>query len=66
MVHLTSVPNDSATKASLAEGLEKFNLKGSPDEDDANTSVYGSRFANECLPMHEVQWEELPGVSILG
>ncbi|MCJ1465695.1 hypothetical protein MMC07_004314 [Pseudocyphellaria aurata] len=60
MVHLASVPNDRDVQAPLVEGLEKVKLD-QPNEDDYHTvSVYGSRFAAEQLPRHEIPEQEMP------
>ena len=60
MVHLTSVPNDKVANAPPVKGMENLKLEGSDTADDATASVYGSRFAAECLPMHEMPEREMP------
>ncbi len=59
MVHLTSVPNDSDIHAPLVEGLDRVKLE-QPGRDEATVSVYGSRFAAEELPRHEMPEREMP------
>lgn len=61
MVHLASVPNDSAVDAPLVEGMEKVKVKlDSSYDNDKTLSVYGSRFASEELPKHEMPDREMP------
>jgi glutamate decarboxylase len=59
MVHLAAVPNDSDTQKPLVDGLEKVQMD-KPDEDELTSSVYGSRFAAEDLPSHEMPEGEMP------
>ena len=59
MVHLATVPNDDAAKAPIVKGLENIKLEG-PSEDEISASVYGSRFANQDLPDHELPDGEMP------
>lgn len=68
MVHLATVKNDSdirkASKsknhrASIVEGLEHINLDP-PGVDEFTSAVYGSRFAAEDLPAHEMPEREMP------
>ena len=59
MVHLASVPNDKAIDTPLVEGMQ--NIKVEPrDEDEATVSIYGSRYAVETLPLHEMPEKEMP------
>ncbi|KAK4697647.1 glutamate decarboxylase, partial [Lecanoromycetidae sp. Uapishka_2] len=60
MVHLASVPNDKAANAPLVKGMEKLNVEPNDPEDEVTASVYGSRFAAECLPKHEMPEREMP------
>ena len=60
MVHLAKVPNDDAAKAPLVKGLENLQLDSNAQDDEAETSVYGSRFAAECLPQYEMPEQEMP------
>ena len=60
MVHLATVPNDSAAKAPLVKGMDKLTLEPNDEEDEVTASVYGSRFAAECLPKHEMPEKEMP------
>lgn len=60
MVHLTSVPSDEAAKrGSVVEGMENIKLS-EPSEDEATASVYGSRYAAQELPQHEMPEGEMP------
>ena len=60
MVHLTSVPNDKAANAAPVQGMENLKLEANDAEDEVTASVYGSRFAAECLPVHEMPEKEMP------
>ena len=60
MVHLATVPNDNAANAPLVKGMEKLKVDSNNEEDEVTASVYGSRFAAECLPMHEMPEREMP------
>lgn len=59
MVHLASVPNDDQVNAPLVNGLEKVQFE-KPSEDEVTASVYGSKFAAEDLPKHEMPESEMP------
>lgn len=66
MVHLNRVStikgDDFAApnrRASTVPGLEHISLEA-PGEDDFSTSVYGSRFAAQDLPAHEIPEKEMP------
>lgn len=60
MVHLAAVKKDKeiATE-SLAGSVDALSLEA-PGEDDFSTSVYGSRYAAEELPQHEMPEKEMP------
>jgi Glutamate decarboxylase and related PLP-dependent proteins len=58
MVHLASVPGPDTKQ--LAERPKKVQLQLSNDEDDFTTSVYGSRYAAQDLPRHEMPEREMP------
>ena len=60
MVHLASVPNDKATQAGVTEGIANLKVDPSDYQDEVTASVYGSRFAAECLPMQEMPEKEMP------
>ena len=60
MVHLASVPNDQAANAPPVKGMGDLSVKPNDDDDEVAASVYGSRFAAECLPMHEMPEKEMP------
>jgi hypothetical protein len=60
MVHLTSIPTDKAVNAPLVEGMDKLNIASSNQADLFTTSVYGSKFAAEDLPKHEMPENEMP------
>ena len=46
-------------RSSIVPGLEHISLEA-PGEDEFSTSVYGSRFAAEDLPSHEMPEREMP------
>lgn len=59
MVHLASVPSDDQVNAPLVKGLEKVQFE-KPSDDEVTASVYGSKFAAEDLPKHEMPESEMP------
>jgi len=67
MVHLASVKNDSDIKTlaqqgkrmSIVPGMEHISLEA-PGPDEFSSSVYGSKFASEDLPAHELPEKEMP------
>ena len=60
MVHLARIATD-ADVADLKEGLADIKLEPiQEDEDHFSTTVYGSRFAAEDLPKHEIPEREMP------
>ena len=59
MVHLASVPNDDEVNAPLVKGMDKVQFEN-PSEDEVTASVYGSKFAAEDLPKHEMPESEMP------
>ena len=59
MVHLATVSNDDAADAPVLKGLEHIKLE-EPPQDDFNASVYGSRFALQDLPSHEMPDGNMP------
>ncbi|KAK8094132.1 glutamate decarboxylase [Apiospora hydei] len=60
MVHLANIPNDAEIKDKLPDAVKKISLQLSNDDDSFTTSVYGSRFAAEDLPRHEMPEGEMP------
>ena len=60
MVHLSQVPTDKTVEKPLVEGVEKLDLGASNQADLFTTSVYGSKFAAEDLPKHEMPESEMP------
>ncbi|KAL2075379.1 hypothetical protein VTL71DRAFT_322 [Oculimacula yallundae] len=61
MVHLAAIPHDEKISQPLVQGLEKLSIAGNPNADDSyTTTVYGSRFAAEDLPKHEMPEGEMP------
>lgn len=60
MVHLGKVPTDKdvADKQVLPE-LKDLDL-GEQGQDEFTVSVYGSRFASQDLPRHEMPENEMP------
>ena len=59
MVHLAKVSKDGEGSKAPVEGLEELCLEA-PGDDEFSTSVYGSRFAAEDLPAHEMPEKEMP------
>jgi glutamate decarboxylase len=64
MVHLGQVTNDSEVQkgkddASSGIDMSKLGPEGS-QPDDFETSIYGSRFAEQDLPRHEMPEKEMP------
>ena len=59
MVHLNSVPTDKDIANPIVEGLDKAKFF-QPSEDEFTASVYGSKFAAEALPRHEMPEQEMP------
>ncbi|EPE29920.1 PLP-dependent transferase [Glarea lozoyensis ATCC 20868] len=60
MVHLASIPTNKDIGKPLVEGMEKLKVAEQSDQDQFTTSVYGSRFASEDLPKHEMPETEMP------
>jgi glutamate decarboxylase len=60
MVHLSSIPSDQEAGNKLPEAVKNLSLELTSDEDAVATSVYGSRFAAEDLPKHEMPDREMP------
>jgi glutamate decarboxylase len=60
MVHLSQVPKDKTVEKPLVDGLEKLSLGASSQPDLFTASVYGSKFAAEDLPKHEMPETEMP------
>lgn len=59
MVHLATVPNDDTAGAPPVNGLENIKLE-EPSTEEINASVYGSRFANQDLPAHDMPDKDMP------
>jgi glutamate decarboxylase len=59
MVHLARVPTSKDIAAPLVEGLERVTFDPVAEE-DATVSVYGSRYAAQDLPKHEMPEREMP------
>jgi glutamate decarboxylase len=61
MVHLAAIPaKESEKESTVTSALKKVTLQLSNDEDCFTTSVYGSKFAAEDLPRHEMPEGEMP------
>jgi len=60
MVHLAQIPHDDEVNKPLVAGMEKLNMASNTQADLFTTSVYGSRFAAEDLPKHEMPENEMP------
>lgn len=63
MVHLSTVSNKQEDgpkrRQSVVPGLEHISLEA-PGDDEFSSSVYGSRFAADDLPAHEMPEKEMP------
>lgn len=60
MVHLAKVTNDSEVKKGPpVEGVKELSLDA-PDGGEFSTTVYGTRFAAQDLPSHEMPEQEMP------
>lgn len=59
MVHLARVKTDRDVSDSKLPELENLDL-GGPGEDEFTANVYGSRFAAQDLPRHEMPESEMP------
>ncbi|KAH0133847.1 glutamate decarboxylase, partial [Aureobasidium melanogenum] len=64
MVHLGQVTKDSEIQKDAQDKIDLSNLgpEGS-QPDDFETSIYGSRFAAEDLPRHEMPDKEMPAAT---
>ena len=60
MVHLAQVKTDRAIADSKLPELENLDLGPNPNQDEFTASVYGSRFAAQDLPKHEMPDNEMP------
>jgi glutamate decarboxylase len=60
MVHLAQIPTDEVRDSSIIEGVKDIKLGSSATADTFTTTVYGSRFAAEDLPKHEMPEGEMP------
>lgn len=61
MVHLAQIPQDKDKDVSnLPEAVKNIRLQLSSHDDTFATSVYGSKFAAEDLPKHEMPETEMP------
>ncbi|KAF7513849.1 hypothetical protein GJ744_006463 [Endocarpon pusillum] len=59
MVHLAMIKNDSEVEKPPAKEFSELSLEATGD-DDFSTAVYGSQFAAEDLPSHEMPEKEMP------
>lgn len=61
MVHLGQVTNDSDVTKGISESIDSSQLgPEGAQPDDFESSIYGSRFAVEDLPRHEMPDKEMP------
>jgi hypothetical protein len=60
MVHLNAIAKDNEINKPLVKGMEKLDINNSSMNDTFTTTVYGSRFAAEDLPKHEMPECEMP------
>lgn len=59
MVHLVKVKNEKEVAKLPIEGVSELSIDP-PGADEFSTSIYGSRFAAEDLPSHEMPEKEMP------
>jgi glutamate decarboxylase len=59
MVFLTSVKNDDQVFDPKSHSIDSI-AAPQPNEDDFYTNVYGSHFAADHLPQHEMAEQEMP------
>ncbi|KAK3209309.1 hypothetical protein GRF29_69g1401296 [Pseudopithomyces chartarum] len=62
MVHLNRVATDKEVQAAkgLVDGMKKFTLAVEDEPEDYTATVYGSKYAAEDLPRHEMPDREMP------
>lgn len=60
MVHLAAIPRDHEVNQPLVDGMARLNIAPAGADDTFTTTVYGSRFAAEDLPKHEMPEKEMP------
>jgi len=61
MVHLQSIPNEDEINNRLVREVRKIHLELAPtEESNFTSSVYGSKFASQDLPRHEMPEGEMP------
>jgi glutamate decarboxylase len=57
MVHLNRVATEAEvkeSKKSLIDGFKSLHVEDDDDQDDFTATVYGSKYAAEDLPKHEM------------
>ncbi|KAK8190039.1 glutamate decarboxylase [Phyllosticta capitalensis] len=59
MVHLARVPTDKMVDAPLVQGMSNLDIQDL-EPDTVTASVYGSRFAAQDIPRHEMPEREMP------
>lgn len=60
MVHLARVPTVKEAKEHLADEVKNVSFPEIDEDDTIATSVYGSRFAAQDIPRHEMPDREMP------
>jgi len=60
MVHLSQIATDAVRDEPLVEGMKSVTLDTPANDDTFTTTVYGSRFAAQDLPQHEMPEGEMP------
>lgn len=61
MVHLGKIPTDKDVEAKKLPELQDLDLgQDGVGQDEFTASVYGSRFASQDLPKHEMPDNEMP------
>lgn len=60
MVHLAKVHREADARESLPKRIDSITLDDESEEDSFSASVYGTRFAIQQLPQHEMPDREMP------
>lgn len=60
MVHLNPIKKDDEINQPLVPGMKNLQINNESLSDTFTTTVYGSKFAAEDLPKHEMPESEMP------
>lgn len=60
MVHLATINREGDVEKGIVKEVKEAHLQLAQDADAFTTSVYGSKFAGEDLPRHEIPEQEMP------